>query len=127
MRLTFSRRLAIVVGFVLPVVETIRRWHELGDLALAPFWLDDYVIGGFLLYGAWKTRTTVAGGRSTLAAAWGFACGMGYSSFFSQLYELSHPDPSGIQTPIVVAIKGVMLVVAMVAMIATVASKPEHS
>ena len=43
-------------------------------------------------------------GVPALAAAWGFACGMGYESFFGQLAELSQSDPSGIQSSIVVSI-----------------------
>jgi hypothetical protein len=120
--LQFSRRLAIAAGVVLPLVETARRWSQLGDLSVWPFWLDDFAIGGFLLYGAWKTRTADAQGVSTLAAAWGFACGMGYSSFFGQLAALSQSDPSGIQSSTVVAIKGVMLLLALAALIVTLKS-----
>ena len=125
--LQFSRYLAIVAGVVLPCLETARRWQELSDLALLPFWLDDWIIAGFLLYGAWRTRAGQRDGRAALTAAWGFACGMAYSSFFSQLYELSMPDPSGIQTTTVVAIKGIMLAVATVALIATLKSRADYS
>lgn len=117
--LQFSRRLAIAAGVVLPLVETVRRWDQVGQLSVWPFWLDDFAIGGFLLYGAWKARKAGASGVSTLAAAWGFACGMGYSSFFGQLAELSQSDPSGLQSSIVVAIKGVMLLLAITALIVT--------
>jgi hypothetical protein len=117
--LRFSRRLAITAGVVLPLVETARRWDQLGQLSVWPFWLDDFAIGGFLLYGAWNTRAADARGVSTLAAAWGFACGMGYSSFFGQLAALDQSDPSGLQSPAVVAIKGVMLLLAITALIVT--------
>jgi hypothetical protein len=119
----FSRALALTAGIVLPAIETARRWSELGDIRLFPFWFDDWIIGGFLLYGFWRTRTDVAAGRPVLAAAWGFGCGMGYASFFSQLYEMSTPDPSGVAPAIVVAIKGVMLTVGVVALILTL--RPE--
>jgi energy-coupling factor transporter transmembrane protein EcfT len=117
--LQFSRRLAIAAGVILPLVETARRWGQLGELRVWPFWLDDFAIGGFLLYGAWQTRAADARGVSTLAAAWGFACGMGYSSFFGQLAELSQSDPSGLQSSVVVAIKGVMMLLAITALIVT--------
>jgi hypothetical protein len=117
--LQFNRRLAIVAGVVLPLVETVRRWQQLGDPSIWPFWLDDFAIGAFLLYGAWRTRVADAHGVSTLAAAWGFACGMGYTSFFGQLAELSQADPSGIQSSIVVMIKGAMLIAAVMALIIT--------
>jgi hypothetical protein len=70
MTLTFSRRLAVVAGLVLPVVETFRRWNQLGDLRVWPFWLDDWAIGLFLLYSAWRVGKDSARGRPFLAAAW---------------------------------------------------------
>ena len=117
--LEFSRRLAIAAGVVLPLAETARRWDQLARVSIWPFWLDDFAIGGFLLYGAWKTRAGEASGVSTLAAAWGFACAMASDSFFGQLAELSQPDPSGLESSTVVAIKGVMLLVAITALIVT--------
>jgi hypothetical protein len=121
---SFSRRLAIVAGILLPIAETVRRWDQLGDLRIWPFWLDDWAIGGLLLYGAWRTRQDVAAGRPVLAAAWGFACGMGYASFFSQLAMIDRPDPSGASPVAVVAVKGVMLAVAIAALVATLAWRP---
>jgi hypothetical protein len=50
--LKFSRALAWAGGVLLPIIETIRRWHQLGDPRMLPFWLDDWIIGLFLLYGA---------------------------------------------------------------------------
>jgi len=120
--LRFSRRLAIAAGVILPLAETARRWDQLGQLSIWPFWLDDFAIGVFLLYGAWKTRTADSRGVPALAAAWGFACAMAYTSFFGQLAELSQPDPSGLQSSLVVAIKGVMLAAAIVVLIVTLRS-----
>lgn len=116
MNLTFSRRLALVFGVGLPIVETIRRWHQLGDIRWWPAWLDDYAIGGFLLYGFWRTAKDVDSGRPWLAAAWGFTCGMAYSSFFGQLIRIDEPDPSGVPAAWVVGIKGVGILLALVAL-----------
>jgi hypothetical protein len=113
----FSHGLAIVAGIVLPGLETARRWHELGELRNAPFWLDDWFIGLFLLYGAWRTRSKIGNGRAVLAAAWGFACGQAYASFFGQLARLGQADPSGVASTTVVAIKGVMFALAIAALI----------
>jgi hypothetical protein len=124
--LQFSRTLAIVGGVLLPVVETIRRWNQLGDIRMAPAWLDDYFVGAFLLYGAWRTRANATDGRGVLAAAWAFACGMGYSAFFSQLVVIDRPDPSGVSPVAVVAAKGVALALAIAALIVTLRSKPER-
>jgi hypothetical protein len=112
----FSRCLAIVAGFALPVLETVRRWRQLNQPAVWPFWLDDWAIGGFLLYGAWRTARRRRGGRPMLAAAWGFACGLAYVSFFSQVAAVAEPDPSGLNSLVMIAIKGVMFVLAIVAL-----------
>ena len=95
MNLEFSRRLALL-GIIPPIADTIRRWHQLGDLKIWPFWLDDVLLGGFLLYGAWLTKKDVSTGRRFLSAAWGFACGMAYLSFFDQITSLDKPDPAPI-------------------------------
>jgi hypothetical protein len=36
MNLQFSRRLALF-GIIPPIADTIRRWHQLGDLKIWPF------------------------------------------------------------------------------------------
>ena len=96
MTITFSRRLAIILGILTPLAETVRRWRQLGQLSLLPAWLDDYIIGALLLYGAWRTGKDIRSGRPFLVAAWGVTCGMAYSSFFSQLARLNEPDPAPI-------------------------------
>jgi hypothetical protein len=116
MNLTFSRRLALVFGVLLPIVETYRRWHQLGDIRIWPAWLDDWAIGGFLLYGAWRTAKDAATGRPWLTAAWGFTCGMAYPSFFGQLARLDQPDPSSLPAAWVVGIKGVGFLLAILAL-----------
>ncbi len=119
MTIEFSRRLAIVFGIVTPLAETFRRWRQLSDLRIWPFWLDDFVLGGLLLYGAWRVGKDVRIGRPFLAAGWGFTCGMAYSSFFAQLNHLHEPDPAPIPSVWVAVIKGVGLVLATAALIVT--------
>jgi hypothetical protein len=89
-----------------------------------PFWLDDWVIGGFLLYGAWRTAPGRVGGQTTLAAAWGFACGLAYASFFSQVTQLDQPDPSGFPSPLVAVIKAIMFALAITALVIVMRWKP---
>jgi hypothetical protein len=117
MTIQFSRRLAIVTGVVLPIVATARRWDELGDLEMWLVWLDDWAIAGFLLWGAWRTRHDLAASRHILAAAWGFACGLGYASFVFSLLSTNATDPSGLRTPVVAGVKGAMLLLALIALI----------
>ena len=126
MTISFSRKLAIVIGILTPVAETIRRWHQLGQLSIWPVWLDDFVLGGFLLYGAWRTGKDVYSGRPFLAAAWAFTCGMAYSSFISQLEHLNQPDPAPISSAWVAVIKGVGLALAILALVASLRRLPEE-
>ena len=86
---------------------------------MLPFWLDDWLIGLFLLYGAWATREDREAGRPTLAAAWGFACGMGYLSFFGDVMSLGAdvPDPSGLPAGLVAGVKGLMVGLAISALV----------
>lgn len=124
--MNFSRRLAIVFGIITPLAETLRRWHQLSDLSIWPFWLDDFVLGGLLLYGAWRVGKDVRTGRPFLAAGWGFTCGMAYGSFFTQLNHLHEPDPAPIPSVWVAVIKGVGLVLATVALVVTLRGGTEE-
>jgi hypothetical protein len=125
MSLRVSRWLATVVGIVTPSLETIRRWHELRTLTVSwPAYLDDVLLGGFLLYGAWSSGRNPAAGRPVLAAAWGFMLGLAYSSLFYQWANLSEPDPSGVSPPLVVSIKAAGLVIGMVGLLAVLAPAP---
>jgi hypothetical protein len=117
MTIELARRAAIVFGVALPLVETARRWGQLGDIRVWPFWLDDWAIGAFLVYGAWRAGKDLRTGQPILAASLAFAAGMGYASFFSQLAEIDRADPSGVSSMVVVAIKGAMFVLAVVAVI----------
>ncbi|HYR77565.1 MAG TPA: hypothetical protein VEM96_17245 [Pyrinomonadaceae bacterium] len=127
MTIKFSRWLAIVGGFVLPLAETIRRWSTWRESPANLF--DDYVIGAFLLYGAWRVGKDPRNGQRYLAAAWAFACGMGYFSFFRQLerVQLHEADPAPISSESVLIIKGVMWGLAIVALALTLRRLPEAS
>ena len=113
MTLNFSRRLAIAGGVILPIGETVRRWHQLGDPLMWLPWLDDILIGAFLLYGAWRTGRDRDAGRPVLAAAWGFACGLGYASFVFSALSSETVDVSGFSMQVAAAAKGVMLAIGL--------------
>lgn len=123
--LGFSRGLAIVFGVLLPIGETVRRW---GHIDYLPTFLDDWLIGALLLWGAWATRDRPdaagredhgprAAGRRVLCAAWGVTCGIGYSSFFGHLEHLDRPDVGPLPQVWLTTIIGVGWVLAIVAMV----------
>ena len=116
MAMRFSRWLAIVGGILVPLAETVRRWSTWRQSPANLF--DDYLIGAFLLYGAWRTGKDLRSGQRYLAAAWAFACGMGYYSFFGQLerLRLHEADPAPISSAWVLVIKGLLWAAAIVAL-----------
>ena len=102
-----SRYLAIFLGIITPLLETVRRWSTWQQNPAAFF--DDYIIGGLLLYGAWRVGRDARGGQKFLTAGWGFALGMIYSSFFWQLEQnrLGSVDPAPVSGDWVLCIKGI--------------------
>lgn len=112
-----SRYLAIVIGIVTPLAETIRRWSTWRENPPALF--DDYILGAFLLYGAWRAGKDVRSGQRFLAAAWAFMCGMAYYSFFDQVhrYQIGLSDPAAISSGWVAVIKGIGLGLGIIALV----------
>lgn len=124
MTINFARRLAYVGGVAAPLAETVRRWSTWRDNPPALF--DDYLIGALLVYGAWRVGREARGGQRFLAAAWGVACGMGYASFFGQLYSNRQGivDPSRLPGAWVAAVKGLAFALAILALVASLRRLP---
>ena len=124
----FARRLALLAGVVLPVGETVRRWHQIGDPRMLFAWLDDWLIGAFLLYGAWRAGRDATTGQASLAAAWGFALALAIGSFLTGVF--GDANPTGASRGVVVAIKAVMLALAIAALVSVMRWRPgarDHS
>ena len=122
--LVTSRRLAYAFGFLVPFLETLRRWGTWWDYPLA--FIDDYIIGGFLIAGAWAARDVRAPRpKALLAAAWGFTCGMAYSSIAAhwQAMKAGQIDPARIPTAWVFGIKILGGLIAVGALISTLAAE----
>jgi hypothetical protein len=126
MTIQFSRWLAIVGGVLAPLGETIRRWSTWQQSP--PNLFDDYLMGAFLLYGAWRTGKDIHSGQPFLAAAWAFACGLGYYSVFGQLQSLraGEPDPAPIASEWVLVIKSLALLLAITALAMSLRRLPER-
>jgi len=88
-----NRRLAVLIGIVLPPAEMLRRSGDLGSWWL---WIDDWLIGGALILGAWAAGARRAGGLRALAAAWGLAAGMGWYSLVGHMLRIGEQDVSGL-------------------------------
>jgi hypothetical protein len=121
-----SRVLALVLGIFVPAAESLRRWNTWQESPLTLF--EDYVLAALVLGGAWLAGRDFRRGQCFLAAAWGVVCGVAYCSFVGQLERLSlgEPDPAPIPAVWVAVIKGVLFALAIVALIATLAARPNR-
>ena len=115
---------AFVGGIFTPLLETIRRWHQMSDSRCFISWFDDYMIGAFLIFSAWKTYRSVATGRKYLIASWGFATGMIFYSFFGQLLAINQPDPGPVSSSTVALIKGIMFVICVASLTFSLIDNP---
>jgi hypothetical protein len=67
MAISISRYIAIVLGILTPLAETVRRWSTWQENPPALF--DDYILGAFLLYGAWQLPGPSCAGWLTIASS----------------------------------------------------------
>lgn len=125
MNMKLSRVLAIMLGILAPVLETVRRWHIWQSDPLALF--DDYILGALLLFGAWRVSVNARAGQKYLAAAWGFALGLGYASVDFQLQQVrvGAIDPAPIATEWVAAIKIVGVTLILIGFMTSLKRIPE--
>jgi hypothetical protein len=123
--ITLSRYLAIVLGIITPLLETVRRWSTWQQNPAAFF--DDYILGGLLLYGAWRVDKDAREGQKFLAIAWGVAFGMVYSSFFWQLEQnrIGSIDPAPVPGEMVAVIKGIGFVIVIFGLVGSLWRLPE--
>ncbi|MDT5262398.1 MAG: hypothetical protein QOC61_1402 [Acidobacteriota bacterium] len=129
MSLKFIRRLAVFIGAFCIIGETIRRWHTWQEWP--PNFFDDYLIGAFLFYGAWRSSRDERRGHPYLAAAWAFACGLGYASFFGHLqqamFDPNRADPAPIPHVWLTALIGAGWLLSVAALLFTLRQKPDHA
>lgn len=105
-------RMALVIGVLLPLAETVRRSNQLLDPARFLSWFDDYLLGGVLLLAAYCVKKNRPNAVSWLIAAWGVAVGALFLSFLGQFdyYQTKSGDPGVFSTTLVLAAKGLILV-----------------
>jgi uncharacterized membrane protein YeaQ/YmgE (transglycosylase-associated protein family) len=107
----FEHAAAYAMGIGLPLLEALRRRTNFDTIA---GYVDDFIAGALLLWAARAVSLRRPNAGLLLAAAWGVLCGGLYSSFFGQLDAAS--DVSGLPNAIVVAVKGALYAVALVAL-----------
>ena len=112
-----SRILAILIGVLATLLDTIRRWSTWTEYP--PAMLDDYLLGAILLYGVWRTGKDPVEGQRFLAAGWGVALGMVVLSFFGQIEGLlqGQSDPAPVSSEMVAVIKGIGLLIVIIGLV----------
>ena len=101
---------AYVMGVLLPVGETVRRRTNFENI---PAYIDDFIIGGLLLWAAHAASRERPYGRYLLCAAWGVLCGGLWGSFFGQVLSESPTDVSGLPNAAVVVVKAGLYAIAL--------------
>lgn len=121
-----SRNLAIFLGIITPLMETLRRWSTWQERPQAFF--DDYILGALLLYGAWRVGQDGKKGQKFLSAAWGFALALVYVSFFGQMESNRHGiiDPAPISGEWVLIIKGIGFILVIVGFITSLSNVSDN-
>lgn len=113
------RVLALLLGSLLAVGETIRSWGQGRPLA---FVVDDYLIGGGVILAALCFRAESLRRRAAFAAAWAANAGMLYGSFFGKLFaEPSAEFRSNIPDGLLTGLIGLAFATSLFGMIATIA------
>jgi hypothetical protein len=113
----FSIYAALVLGIALPLLETVRRYHQMTDLHFFFSWFDDYMLGGFLLFAAYKAHQNFDSGQKILSAGWGAATAGLFLSFIGQMDHLNNPDPAPVSAAWVAAIKGTLLLLCILCLV----------
>jgi len=105
---------AYAMGIGLPLLEALRRRTHFEHFHS---YVDDFIAGALLLYAAQAVTRGKRSGPVLLAVAWAVLCGGLYGSFFWQLFSTEARDVGGLPNVTVVAIKGVLYAIALVALV----------
>ena len=113
------------MGIGLPLLQALRTacfGKGFPELREWPIALDAYVTGALLIAGGVAASRGTAQGKRLLAAAWGFAAGIMYRTFFEQLGDPArHP---GART-LVLTVKGIFFGVALAGLLGALRDEGE--
>jgi len=115
----FELGAAYAMGVTLPLLEVLRRRTDFSTIS---GYVDDFIAGALLLWAARSVSRGEPRGPVLLVAAWAILCGGLYGSFFWQLERSASHDVGGLPNTTVVAIKGVLYAISLVALVLSVRS-----
>lgn len=67
--------MAVGLGVLLPLAETVRRFDQILDPARFWAWFDDYVLGALLLLASYRSVAEKSDSQLWLIGVWGIAVG----------------------------------------------------
>jgi hypothetical protein len=107
-----SAKMALILGVLLPIAETIRRANQILDPANFFKWFDDYILGFILIVAAYRVLKRKPDAVLYLIAVWGMAVGGHFLSFLGQFeyYKTPTGDPGLFSTTLVAVVKGTILI-----------------
>lgn len=103
--------MALIMGVILPLAETVRRINQILDYRQFFSWFDDYILGAVLLLSAYQVIKNTKNSGAYLIAAWGIGTGALFLSFIGQFryYQTNSGDPGVFSTTFVAIAKGLIL------------------
>ena len=111
------RIVAVLHALSLIIGESIRSF---GQGRPAAFWLDDMLMGGFLIAAARAMRRDTPRNRAAFAAAWGTNAGMLYGSFFGKVFDPARANPGNIELGLLTVLIGIAFTVSVAGMFAAI-------
>jgi multisubunit Na+/H+ antiporter MnhB subunit len=112
--LKLNSYLAIVFGLIIISTETYRRYGDFGHWSR---WMDDYLIGLFLIIPAILVLKGHKFSISLLIAGWAFSSGLLYGSFFSKVIDVENIKQSNIPTATLIDLIGIALFVSVASLL----------
>ena len=107
---------SLIVGALLPVLETYRRGVGYWGVEVTTMF-EDYVAGALLLVGGWAAHRGRPWGATFLVLAWAYVAGLMGSSFWSQLEETLRQTASEPNNLLVVTVKFLLWATCVVSLI----------
>ena len=107
---------AIVMGVLLPILETARRGISHWTINFTTMF-EDYVAGALLLVGGWAAYRSRSWGPVFLVLAWAYFSGLMTSSFVGQLEETLRQAASEPNNMLVVVVKFLLWSVCVVSLV----------
>lgn len=117
----FAARAALVIGLLLPVLETYRRGVGYWRVEFTTMF-EDYLAGALLVLAAWGAHRRRARARDGLLIAWGWVTGMMTISLVSQIEDTLREGSPEPDNALVLGVKTVLFVTSVWALRSTLRS-----